>query len=183
MNRIKRISLYFRFLFQMLLIALPILLIAAWLQSTGEIVLLGGTININFIPKAYTSNVLHQLNNLERILALGVSAIPMIINLYILFSLIKLFRLYEQEEIFSLNNVRYIRNIGYALLVTQLINPFYEALMGFVLTWRNPPGQRFASASLDQTNIGIILIALIVVLISWIMTEGCKLREEQQFTV
>ena len=79
--------------------------------------------------------------------------------------------------------MRYIRNIGYALIVTQVIDPIYQGIMGFVLTWHNPPGHRFSAISLDQTNIGVILIALIVILISWIMSEGCKLREEQQLTV
>jgi len=55
--------------------------------------------------------------------------------------------------------------------------------MGFILTWRNPPGHRFASITLIQTNIGVILVALMVILISWIMLEGCKIREEQQLTV
>ena len=107
----------------------------------------------------------------------------MLIELYILYSLIKLFGLYSKGEIFSVNNVRYIRNIGYALLFTQIVNPLYQVLMGAVLTLHNPPGHRFLSITLDQTNLGIILIALIVILISWIMAEGCKLREEQQLTI
>ena len=107
----------------------------------------------------------------------------MSIELYILYSLIKLFKLYEKAEIYSINSVRYIRNIGYALIITQLVNPIYEGLMGVALTWHNPTGHRFASISLDQTNIGIVLVALLVILISWIMAEGCKLREEQQLTI
>ncbi len=71
--------------------------------------------------------------------------------------------------------------------VSDVVLPFatalYQALIGFMLTWRNPPGHRFVSITLDQTNIGIILVALMVILISWIMLEGCKIREEQQLTV
>jgi hypothetical protein len=183
MNRIRQISYFFRVLFQVLLVALPMLLITAWLNSAGEIILFGGAIDINFIPLAYYGKILHPLSNLEKLLAICTSILPMLIQLYILFSLIKLFKLYEIGKIFSINNVRYIRNIGYALLVTQIIEPIYQCVMGFVLTWRNPPGHRVASIFFDQTNIGMILIALIVILISWIMTEGCKLREEQQLTV
>jgi len=68
-------------------------------------------------------------------------------------------------------------------LFTQLVNPFYEALMGIVLTLHNPHGHRLAIITLDQTNIGILFVAGIVILISWIMSEGCKLREEQQLTI
>lgn len=183
MNKIRRISWFFRVLFQVLLIVLPVLLFAAWIKSSGELVIMGGLINLNYIPGAYLGNILHTLSSSEKLLALSISCVPLLIQLYILFSLIKLFKLYENGEIFSINNVRYIRNIGYAVLMTQILDPIYQGAMGFVLTRYNPPGHRFASITLDQTNIRVILIALIVILISWIMAEGCKLREEQQLTV
>jgi hypothetical protein len=107
----------------------------------------------------------------------------MAIALFILSMLIKLFSLYAKGEIFSLNNVRYIKNIGYALLIGQIVHPIYQGLMGLVLTWHNPPGHRFASVTFDQVNLGILLVALLVILISWIMAEGCKLQEEQKLVI
>jgi hypothetical protein len=183
MNRIKRVSLFFRVIFQILFIALPVMLIIAWATSPESLVVLGGVINMSFIPHPYVGNIFHALSPADRLLGFSVSAIPMLIELYILYALIKLFNLYSKGEIFSINNVRYIRNIGYALLITQIINPLYEGLMGIVLTWHNPHGHRFASVTLDQTNLGIIFVAVMVILISWIMAEGCKLRDEQQLTI
>lgn len=183
MEKIKRISLFFRVFFQVLFVALPIFLITAWVKSSGTLVIIGGAINLNYIPASYANSILHILSGSEKFLALCLSSIPMFVQLYILYSLINLFKLYEKGEIFSINNVRYIRNIGYALLITQIIDPIYQGAMGFVLTRYNPPGHRFAAITLDQTNIEVVLIALIVILISWIMAEGCKLREEQQLTV
>lgn len=183
MDRIKRVSLFFRVVFQILFIALPVILVIAWVTSPESFVIMGGVINMNFIPRSYVNNILHVLTPTDRLLGFAISSIPMLIELYILYSLIKLFGLYSKGEIFSVNNVRYIRNIGYALLLTQIVNPLYEGLMGVALTWHNPHGHRFASVTLDQTNLGIIFVALIVILISWIMAEGCKLREEQQLTI
>ncbi|MFC7781365.1 DUF2975 domain-containing protein [Legionella taurinensis] len=183
MEKIQRISLFFRVLFQVLFIALPLFLITAWVKSSGTLVIMGGAINLNYIPAAYANSILHTLSGSEKFLGLCLSSIPMFVQLYILFALINLFKLYEKGEIFSINNVRSIRNIGYALLITQIIDPIYQGAMGFVLTRYNPSGHRFAAITLDQTNIGVVLIALIVILISWIMVEGCKLREEQQLTV
>lgn len=91
--------------------------------------------------------------------------------------------MYEQGKIFSLNHVKYIRNIGYALLIGQIVEPFYQGIMGFILTAHNPPHHRFATVTLDQTNIGMLLTALLVILISWIMAEGYKLHQEQQLTI
>ncbi|HLB42713.1 MAG TPA: DUF2975 domain-containing protein [Gammaproteobacteria bacterium] len=195
MNRIKKVSLFFRLVFQIIFVALPILLIISWIYAPNELVLLAGFIKLNAIPAtysgmhAYTAQgvpekaILHALTVGEKSLGCLVSAIPMMVEMFILYSLIKLFKLYEKGEIFSINHVRYIRNIGYALLTGQLIEPFYQFVMGLVLTLNNPPHHRYAAITLDQTNIGILLTALLVILISWIMAEGCKLREEQQLTI
>lgn len=183
MNKIKKTSLFFRVLFQILFAVLPVLLMVAWVQSAGTFEMVAGVINLNYVPTAYVGNILHPLSISEKMLALVAGCLPLLVQLYILFSLIRLFKLYEQGVIFSIDNVRYIRNIGYALIVTQIMNALYQGLMGFILTWHNPPGHRFSSITLDHTNIGVILVALMVILISWIMLEGCKIREEQQLTV
>lgn len=195
MNRIKNVSLFFRLVFQIIFIALPIFLIISWVYAPNELMLLAGVIKLNAIPATYSGMhtytaqgiqekaILHTLTVGEKSLGCLVSALPMMIEMFILYSLIKLFKLYEKGEVFSINHVGYIRNIGYALLIGQLIEPVYQFVMGLVLTLNNPPHHRYAAITLDQTNIGILLTALLVILISWIMAEGCKLREEQQLTI
>lgn len=190
MNKIQRVSLFFRILFQIIFIATPIVLIFAWMNNPQSVHFFGGIINANLIPRSYITSpeshgggILHTLSNSEKLFGFSLSLIPTVIYLYVVYSLIKLFKLYEINEIFSINNVRYLRHIGYALLIGQLVNPFYEAAMGVVLTMHNPPGHRYAAVSLDQTNLGMILMALFMILISWIMAEGCKLIEEQQLTI
>lgn len=204
MSKIKSVSLFFRVIFQITFIALPILLIFSWIYAPNELVLLAGVIKLNAIPANYigmhtyslpgahflpppngvnAKALLHTLTANEKIIGCLVSAIPMAVNMFVVCSLIKLFNLYEKGEIFTINHVKYIRNIGYALLAGQIIQPFYQFVMGLVLTLNNPPHYRYASITLDQTNMGILLTALLVILISWIMAEGCKLREEQQLTI
>lgn len=195
MSRIKNVSLFFRIIFQIIFIALPILLAVSWIYAPNELILLHGTIKLNAIPISYRglhhytpqgipeNAILHTLTLGEKILGFLVSAVALLVEMFILYSLIKLFRLYEKGEIFSIHHVKYIRNIGYALLIGQLIEPFYQFILGLVLTMNNPPHHRFASVTLDQNNIGILLTALLVILISWIMAEGYKLKEEQQLTI
>lgn len=183
MRKIKRVSMFFRFFFQFLLIALPLLLVMSWLYAPQELVWLWGVVKMNAVPSPYLSRILHPLSSAERIYGILVSSLPLSVYLFVLYALIKLFRLYEQGEIFSLNNVRYIRQVGYALLVSQALQPFYQFIMGVVLTMHNPKGQRVAIITLDQTNVGILLTGFMVILISWMMAEGCRLREEQQLTI
>lgn len=204
MNKIKNISLFFRIIFQILFIAAPISLIISWIYAPNELVMLMGFMKFNAIPATYNGMhtytaaqgmhtqmaqgiqdkaILHTLSIGEKSLGFLISTIPTMIEMLVLYFLIKLFELYERGEIFSLDHVRYIRNIGYALLAGQLIEPFYQFVMGIVLTMHNPPNHRFAAITLDQNNIGILLTALLVILISWIMAEAYKLREEQQLTI
>lgn len=205
MNKIKQVSLFFRIIFQLLFIALPIFLIISWAYAPDELNLLAGIIKLHAIPSNYSGMhtytapgahflppssgvndkaILHTLSTNEKIIGCLVSGIPTMLEMFILYCLIKLFKLYEKGRIFSIKHVKYIRNIGYALLAQQLLmEPIYQFVMGVVLTMHNPPQHRFASISFDQTNIAILLTSLLVILISWIMAEGYKLREEQQLTI
>ena len=167
----------------------------SWVYAPNELLLFSGIIRLDAIPATYSGMhmytqqgisekaILHTLEFREKILGCLVSVIPMMVKMFILYTLIKLFRLYEKREIFSIYHVRLIRNIGYALLIGQIIEPIYQFVMGIVLTMHNPPHHRYAAIMLDQTNIGILLTAFLIILISWIMAEGCKLHEEQQLTI
>lgn len=183
MSKIIHISIFFRIFFQILFLALPLFLILAWLHSTGSLKIIGGLINLNYIPAAYSNHILHSLSSSEKYLALGLNIIPLMGQLYILFALINLFKRYEKGEIFSIQNVHYIRNLGYALFILQIIDLLYQGAMGFILTSANPEGHRFAAITLEQSQLGRMFIALIIILISWIMAEASKLSEEQQLTI
>ena len=181
MDKIKRISFIFRVLFQIIFAVILFLPIIGWIQAPQPFLFSIGSISV--IPEAYQKWIIQPLGANTKLLAFIVDMVPTIVELLIVYFLIKLFRLYEQGEIFSLKNVRYIRNVGYGLLIYQLLMPIRQFLLGFILTWHNPPGLRYAVVAINGTNVGIVLTALIIILISWIMAEGYKLREEQQLTI
>jgi len=97
--------------------------------------------------------------------------------------LIKLFRLYEQGIIFALQAVSCLRRLGYVLLVSQVLQMVYDLLISLTVTWHNPIGHRMIVVSISGTNIAIVLASLLLLLISWIMAEACKLQAEQQLTI
>jgi hypothetical protein len=184
MDKIKRVSLFFRVLFQIAFVITPIFLLIAWIYAPHQIHFLADIFVIDNVPQNYP--ILAPLPLSAKILGFFISLIPTGVTLFVLYFLIKLFKLYERGEIFLIENVRYIRNIGYTILIGQLLNPVYQALISADLTWVNhtvQKGMRFASISFDSTNINILLMSLFVILISWIMEEGCKLRDEQQLII
>lgn len=118
MNKIQCVSKFFRILFQIAFIALPLLQIAFWLNAPNPLKFLGDSIHFDMIPQI---TVLHPLSDTAKFLGFCINMIPTAISLYILYSLIKLFRLYEMGEIFSIKIVNHFRNVGYALLIGQLV--------------------------------------------------------------
>jgi hypothetical protein len=180
MHKIKRVSYFFRLLFLAGLIVLPVVLALFWVDAPNPVGFPKAGFAINFAEHV---EVLHTLRNTTKFYGFLICLIPIGFMEYVFYCLIKLFSLYEKAEIFSLNNVTYIKKIGQALLLSQLLNPFYDALSTLNLTWGNPHGHRVISVTVDGTNVGIILMAFMTILISWIMAEGCRLREEQQLTI
>lgn len=181
MNKIQRVSYIFKLLFQFIFVVVLLIPIFGWIQAPMPFLFSFGWISV--IPEAYQNLITYPLDANTKLLAFMVDMLPTIVELLVLYFLIKLFGLYEKGEIFSLKNVRYIRNVGYALLINELLRPVRQFLLGFILTWHNPPGQKIALMTISGTNVGIILTALIIILISWIMAEGYKLQEEQELTI
>ena len=177
MNKIRYVSLFFRIFFQVIFVSLVVAQILGWIYAPTR----GCFFNV--IPASYQMLVMHHFSLNTKIAGFFVSSIPLVIKLIVLYSLIKLFRLYERLEFFSVQNVLRIRNTGYALLLFEIVNPLTDFLLGFVLTSSNPPGFRIATITLSDANIGMILTALVIILNSWIMSEGCKLKEEQQLII
>jgi hypothetical protein len=177
MNKIKNVSLIFRILFQAIFCGLIFIQIMGWIYVPTENILL------NVIPHSYQGYVQNIIHLNAKIAGFCVTAIPTMFKLLTFYYLIKLLRLYEHLVFFSEDNVRYIKNAGYSLLMLQLINPVCEFLLGFILTADNPPGFRFAKISITEWNIELILTALIIILTSWIMAEGCKLLNDQRLTI
>ncbi|CAN5374080.1 DUF2975 domain-containing protein [soil metagenome] len=181
MNNIKQVSRCFRLLFQACFIILPFLTLYGWMHPEGPVILLNHSIVLDFIPHGYP--ITHPISATTKIIGFFISLIPTSISLLILYFLIKLFRLYEQAIIFSLQNVKTIRNIGYALLCSEIIDPIYQALISILMTWSNRPGHLTIAISFSGVNIAMVLVAILTILISWIMAEGYRLQEEQQYTI
>lgn len=175
-KKIKYVSLFFRILFLVLFVAIITKQIFGWMVAplhtwTGV------------IPGVYLAYLPQVLDTNTRLAGFLVTLAPTGIKLMLLYFLIKLFRLYEQHEFFSSNNVYYIRNVGYALLLEQIVRPLSDFVLGFVLTSGNPPELRYAGMFITDSNLGLLLMAMLIILVSWIMSEGHKLYDEQQLTI
>lgn len=179
MNKIQRVSLFLRVIFQIAFVVWPILLIMYW--SFAQYLIPNFMHIISLIPSGL--EILHPITTTDAFFGILIGLLPSAIIMTILYFLIKLFKLYEQGKIFTVLNVKYIKNVGITMLIGQVVNFIYEALISFALTFHNPAGHKVAVVTFGNADLYNIFTAIMVIVISWIMAEGCKLQEENQYTV
>lgn len=187
-QRIQRFAKVFRAIFFAAFVLSPVVVAVLWL-SGGEVLFGdgGSTTAIGLVRDNVTLDPAHlpafPLAWGTRWMGLGVSLIPLGATMLCLWWLVRLFSLFSAGEIFTGNTVRYIRRTGWTMLAGVVLMPIHEVLLTLVLTMHNPPGERLISISLESGDIRDLLIAGIIILVSWIMDEGRKLRETDELTV
>ncbi len=184
MNKIQKLSRFFKVVFAIIFFGWPVVLLLIWFQNQDSFLANPMGLNIaNYLSNYIDPHDLRQLSLLEKIAGFMVSCIPTAISMMIAFSLIRLFDCYQRGVIFALESIQYIRRVGIIMLIGAALNPLYQALICLVVTLNNPHGQRFIKISLDGNYFRNLITAGIVFLIAYIMQEGVKLHEEQALTV
>ncbi len=82
-----------------------------------------------------------------------------------------------RNEIFTLKNSFIMRKIGVTLLVKQIILPLYINMTAIL--FHHP----IHTTGFYESDFESIILALIIILNSWITAEGHKIKDEQQLTV
>ena len=178
-HRVQRLSRILRILFTIVLITIPVIQILFWIffnRLPEEIV-------TRSLPIMVPIAALQDLPLSSRLLALGVNFISTAVVMACVYYLIRLFMLYEKEQIFTAENVGCLRVLGRLLIVLFFADIVESSLLSVALTLHNPPGQRMITFGLSSDEMTTLLFGIVVVLIAWVMDEGRKLQEEQQLTV
>jgi hypothetical protein len=189
MEKIQKVSLYFRWFFTALIILTPLFSAFCWYFFEGKIPSASQAhfgFSAEISPAVQFANKLPLISKITtqtKMLGFLVSLIPDGIFMLACFLLAQLFRLYEKGQIFLAQNVRCIRNLGLLLLIKPVLLLVYEPLLTFILTMNNPVGERLIKVSAGTDQIGEIALALVILLISWIMDEGRKLKEQEDYIV
>ena len=181
MHKIQRMSKFFKYFFLLCMIGLPILLLFFWIYIHQPIIQ-GNPLSINFLPEGYP--VPKYLSFNTKVLGFLFGLLPTTVMLIVFYYLVKFFSLLEKGIIFSLQTVLYIRYIAIVLLVGQfVISPVYQSLITALLSWQRGPDHRSLEISISNQNVGLIIIALIMFVASWIMAEGLTLKQDQELTI
>ena len=175
-RRISRTSRLFIRLLQALMVLVPLVDAAIWISLNEK---LWAPIRMQFLPKYVTQ----PLPGLTRMAGFGVSLLPLSLFLFANTTLIRLFRLYQRGIIFSAENVHCFRLLSRALMGWCLVGILTDPLMSLALTLHHPAGKHMLSVGLGSFDLTALLIGGILAVITWVMDEARKLKEEQDFTI
>jgi len=181
MNKIKLVSRFFNGLFFILLFVLPLLVAMYWITDgvlLQKLVPFG--ISFRFLPADLSH--LSGFSPTIKFFGFLISMLPTGVSMVILYFLIKLFARFKTGEIFSIENIKYLKKIGYTILTGQIIiHPIYDALIYATLTYGRKP--HMIAITFGTPQLKGIVTGILIILIAWILQEGYKLQQEQVYTV
>lgn len=181
MDNIQKNSRRIRIAFQGLFYITPLVVFHYWLVlGTSQdiynlIELIAPLENISLLQEPITTTT--------RILAFIASLIPAGIIMFGLHRLIALFKNYEQGEIFTLENSKTFKQLGYCLLFWIIGNVVYGAILSVILSSNGNQENRELTLTLTGPDFLPLILAAVIIVISQIMTEGQKIADENSQTI
>ncbi|AKP73664.1 hypothetical protein Psal006b_01942 [Piscirickettsia salmonis] len=126
---------------------------------------------------------IQKLNYPTRIASLICSIIPYLIFSYGCFIIIRLFKNYERGLVFIKENVNLYNKIGWSALLWAILKPLAQALQTFILSLHLGPGYYTIRILIQESSYIAGFIGLLIVIISYVMREGQRLQEQEDYTV
>lgn len=182
MDKITKLSRLARRMFQFILVALPLFVVSFWLtvETSYDILTRSGLINLslNFDSLGDAPITVGMRLSLT-LISLAVTAVPV----YALVKLIRLFRNYEQGDVFSLENALIYRQLALSLFYWVIASVIYGAMISLIVTFDAPAGQHQLTLSFDDGQLLTLMLGLITLLISWVMKEAYRLSDDNKYTI
>ncbi len=119
----------------------------------------------------------------HRFVILAIQFMPISITILICHKLAKLFRLYEQGDLFEEENIKLIKSISIYMILGELFQLLYQPLISAALSFNNPIGERVANISFGTTNITTLITACIILVASWVVEEANRLKSDSHLTI
>jgi len=173
-DHVRRVSRKYLVLFNVLLVGTPVAVLLYW-------------VFFNSLPEGFHAELpvlpMSDLSGSQLILGALVSLLPLGVTLYGLVTLKALFRLYADAVMFSIDNVKYFRRLGYIFIAWVIANTIFTPLISLVMTYSNPAGERTLVAQFGIVDLFTLIAGGVILVIAWVMNEGGKLKDEQEYTV
>jgi len=97
--------------------------------------------------------------------------------------LFKLFNLYRQGQVFTLATSQCLRNVGKTLLFWIAINLFYPLFVTLVIRFGGWSDTLAIHINLGTTEVYYLLLGLIFYVMTWVMTQGIEMKQDQDLVI
>lgn len=172
---IKRASRRLRAVFMAVFVLIPVINALVW----TFINVLPGEMQKNIMPHYVTL----PLPVMAQFMGFVISMIPSSVAMYGVWTLVRLFGLYEKGQIFREPNVRCFRDLSRALMIWCAARFVSDPLMSVALTLHHPPGHRLLVIGLNSMDVTALLVGFVLAVVAWVMEEGRMLQEERDLTI
>ncbi len=178
-SKIKRISTRLYGVFLAFTILIPLVTVGFW-------------VFYNILPENLISASIkvktgfpmpHEITLQQKMLGLTVSLVPLALKMSAMLTIMQLLKLYRAGKVFSGAHVACFKKLGRFLVYYTLAGVAESTGIVLVMTMNNPPGKKMLSIGFSSDDLTLLVVAAIVLMISWIMDEGRKLAEENELTV
>jgi hypothetical protein len=170
MSKVTRSSAFLRYLFIFLFFAIPYFHISPYFLFKTNFI----TLYINHSEVRVPLDAHLQMANFF------LNLIPMLIEMYIVFCLFKLFSYYQRNEIFLKSPLTYLRNIGMALMSKEIFNLVIQCIITYLATAQGGTVKKTMMCSITSQGVSNFLIGVIAVIITMVMYEAVKLKEDNE---
>ncbi|CAM4176411.1 PEP-CTERM protein-sorting domain-containing protein [Kerstersia similis] len=130
------------------------------------------------IPATY--GVVENLPAWQRIGAILISSIPLVMLAISLLHLRQLFQHYAQGDYFSGTAATHMEKMGRAVMYWVLLNFLCLPMLSAWVTMREPAGQRFISIAFDSASVVALFVAASIMVIARILKKAATLNQENQ---
>jgi hypothetical protein len=110
----------------------------------------------------------------------AVAAVPLILFLFCLYSVWKLFSLTRKGDVFSAESTATLTTLGRYAMGCAVASLVTRALVSMLVTSANPAGQKMLAISISSADIAGVLIGMLVFLFAGIAREATALAQENQ---
>ena len=184
LNKIQKISNVFLFIFNTILVIMPILVLLQWFCSDISFVQFY-TRSFGFSnPTTDAGLDIASLPLLQRFLGFLGTLLSISSWLISIVLLRKIFKNYSRANIFCVANARYYQILGYIFFLDALITrPLSGAILSIASTLSNPPGQRVISIGITSINLQSLFCGMIIIVIARVMYLASQIEEDQKLVI
>lgn len=171
-----------------LAVVVPVITAVQWLlidnAYVNQLVSKIGLFNPIITPDGAVDIAKHTLTIETKLIGLSgclIGVLPFFLGLV---TLIKIFKRYRNNLVFTLDNAKSYKTLGYIFLLDSLIaKPISGMLMVLCATLSNPPGHRYITIIFALPNLEALFVGFIIILMAKVMLIGHQLQEEQKYTI